>query len=110
MASDMSFMEFIHEQSGLREGFTYKKMFGEYAVYLNGKVIAFVCDNSIFLKPTEQTKAITDSFPSAPPYPGAKDYIVIDELLDKPEELQRLLKATELALPMPKPKKVKSHL
>lgn len=82
-------------------------MFGEYALYLNGKVIALVCDDSIFLKPTEQTKEMTSSFPLAPPYPGAKEYIVIDELLDDPQELRNLLVATEKALPVPKPKKPK---
>jgi hypothetical protein len=26
---------------------------GEYAIYCNGKVVALVCDNQLFVKPTE---------------------------------------------------------
>jgi len=82
-------------------------MFGEYALYVDEKVVAFVCDNSVFLKPCVPTKALTEGFPVAPPYPGAKDYSVIDEFLDEPHRLQQLLLVTASALPKSKPKKQK---
>ncbi|MCK7502621.1 MAG: TfoX/Sxy family protein [Comamonadaceae bacterium] len=33
-------------------------MFGEYAIYLDGKVVALVCDNQFFVKPTDAGRAL----------------------------------------------------
>lgn len=105
MATDRSFIEYIVDQAGLGGDLTHRKMFGEYALYLGGKVIAFACDNSLFVKPADSTTGLTADLPRRPPYPGAKPYLVADELLDEPERLRDLLLATEDALPPPKPRK-----
>ena len=47
MASDKSFVDFVVDQIENAGQITYKKMFGEYAVYCNGKVVALVCDNQL---------------------------------------------------------------
>lgn len=52
MATDNSFMQYVAEQIDLGGRLSYRKMFGEYAVYLDEKVVALVCDNSLFIKPT----------------------------------------------------------
>ncbi|HSX58948.1 MAG TPA: TfoX/Sxy family protein [Tahibacter sp.] len=104
MATDLSFVEYIAEQSRLESSLTWKKMFGEYALYLGGKVVAFACDNSLFIKASPETAALTAALPGRPPYPGAKDYPVADELLDEPDQLRALLLATERAMPLPKVK------
>lgn len=104
MATHQSFVEYIAEQSQLAGSLTFKRMFGEYALYLGGKVVAFACDNSLFIKASAETATLTASLPQRPPYPGAKDYPVADELLDEPEQLRALLLATERAMPKPKPK------
>jgi TfoX/Sxy family transcriptional regulator of competence genes len=80
-------------------------MFGEYGAYLESKVIAFVCDNSLFIKSTPATKQITHTLPQHPPYPGAKPYPVVDELLDDSDTFKSLLMMTARDLPTPKPKK-----
>jgi TfoX/Sxy family transcriptional regulator of competence genes len=80
-------------------------MFGEYGVYLDGKVIAFVCDNSLFVKATQATNPITRLLPQRPPYPGAKPYPVADELLDDSDALKSLLVMTAQDLPAPKLKR-----
>ena len=56
MASDQSFVDYICEQADLPGRFSFRKMFGEYALYLDGKVIALVCDNLLFVKPTPEGK------------------------------------------------------
>ena len=104
MATDADFVEYVHEQAGLGARLSYKRMFGEYALYLDGKVVAFACDNSLFLKPTEQGRAALPAVTPGKPYPEAKDYYVLDEFLDDTPLLQRLLQATFDALPAPKPK------
>ena len=107
MATDPSFIEYVTEQSGLGERLTCKRMFGEYGVYIDGKVVAFACDNSLFVKAADATDALTASLPRRPPYPGAKPYPVADELLDDADRLHALLLATAQAMPEPKAKRPK---
>jgi TfoX/Sxy family transcriptional regulator of competence genes len=105
MATDSHFLEHVTELAGLGARLSYKKMFGEYALYLDGKVVAFACDNSLFIKPSPAASALAPELPQGAPYPGAKDYPIADALLDEPERLRQLLLDTSLALPAPKPKK-----
>lgn len=113
MATDKTFVEYVAEQACLGSALTFKKMFGEYGVYLNGKIVAFACDNSLFVKAAEGTADLTRALPQRPPYPGAKPYPVADELLDDPDSLKLLLEQTFASLPAPKVKKraaaVKKH-
>jgi len=108
MATDQSFVEYVIEQSGLDERITFKRMFGEYGIYIDGKIVAFACDNSLFVKAADATAALTANLPRRPPYPGAKGYPVADELLDDSEQLHALLVATANAMPEPKAKAAKS--
>lgn len=106
MASDASYLEFIREQAELGERLGYRKMFGEYALYLDSKVVALVCDNQLFLKPTAAGRALLGSAATeAPAYPGSKPYLLLGGELDDRALLQRLLQATADALPLPPPKK-----
>lgn len=109
MASDQTFVEYICDQIGGAGDVSFKKMFGEYAIYLDAKVIALVCDNQFFLKPTEAGRALLPTSTEAPPYPGAKDYFLIEEDLEDRDLMSRLLQATFSELPEPKPKKRKSQ-
>lgn len=106
MGTERSFVDYVTELAGLGSRLTHKKMFGEYALYLDGKVVAFACDNSLFIKPSKAVATLAPDLPQGPPYPGAKDYPIADELLDDPEALRRLLEETAALMPLPKPKKV----
>lgn len=105
MSTERSFVDYVFEQAALGDALTCKPMFGEYGVYLEGKIIAFICDNSLFIKAADGTQHLTRHLPMRPPYPGAKDYPVADELLDDTDTLRTLLIETEKALPAPKIKK-----
>ncbi len=83
-----------------------RKMFGEYAIYCDEKVVILVCDDRLFLKPTDAGKAFAGPLEEAPPYPGSKLFLVIDE--DRWEDdvwMTELVKRTAAALPVPKKKK-----
>ncbi len=84
---------------------TFRKMFGEYALYLNGIVVAFVCDDTLFIKPTPSALAILPDADRGPAYPGSKDYIIGSEALDEPDLCIRALRAVAADAPPPKPKK-----
>lgn len=108
MATDPSLIDFICEQAGLPGELSARKMFGEYALYLDGKVIALVCDNQLFVKPTAEGIACLAQVTEHPPYPGAKPHLRIDAEIEDRDLLQRLFKATARALPLPKPKAAKA--
>ena len=107
MATDKEFIEFINDQMQLVEGYNCKSMFGEYGLYAKGKFIGVVCDNKLFIKPTDSGRAFIGEVVEAPPYKGAKNYFLIEDNLDDREWLSELLHLTADELPAPKQKKKK---
>lgn len=108
MASSQSIVDFISEQMGSAGFITSRKMFGEYALYCNGKVIALICDDALFIKPTKEAKEFFVDAEDAPPYPGAKMYMLIPEdKWDDTEFMGKLASITYNFCPVIKPKKSK---
>ncbi len=106
MASDPEFVKFVCNQIGAAGEIASRKMFGEYAVYCNGKVVALVCDDCLFVKPTNAARAFVGVVAEAAPYPGAKPHWVIEDRLDDREWVTELVRLTERALPAPRPRKM----
>lgn len=98
-------MEYVLEQGREAGPLEAKRMFGEYALYLGGKVVALVCDNQVFVKPTEPGRALLAPVEEGRPYPGAKPHLEVTELVERPAAFAALLRATAAALPEPKPRK-----
>jgi TfoX/Sxy family transcriptional regulator of competence genes len=107
MSSDKQFVDFIVDQIENAGVITYRKMFGEYAVYADGKVVALICDNRFFVKPTDGGKTFIGTVTEAPPYPGAKMSFLIEDKIDDREWISQLIRITASELPVPKPKKIK---
>lgn len=105
MATDSDFIDYVSGQVALGGRLTHKKMFGEYALYVDGKVVAFACDNRLFVKPSAAAATLALTLPQRPPYPGAKDYPVADELLDDSDAIRHLLLETAALMAVPKPRK-----
>ena len=106
MASNPEFVEYIADQLKGAGVITYRKMFGEYGMYLDGKIFAVICDNQLFIKITEAGKAMRPELQQAPPYEGAKNYLLVEDI-DDTAALTKLVAATCKELPEPKPKKPK---
>ena len=107
MASDQEFVDFVVDQIRNAGEITSRKMFGEHAIYCDGKVAALVCDNRLFVKPTEAGRSFIGEVVEAPPYPGAKNSFLIEDGLEDREWITDLVKITAKELPEPKPKKKK---
>ena len=107
MASDLSFVEYVRDQMHGAGAVTFRKMFGEYALYVDEKVVALVCDNQLFVKPTAAGRALLGAVTEAPPYPGAKPHLLITEQLEDQALIVELMRATSAELPPPKPKPAK---
>ena len=82
MASDQSFVDFIMETIAGSGKITSRKMFGEYAIYCNAKVVALVCDNRLFVKQTPGGRAFIGKPVEAPAYPGAKLSFLIEDKIE----------------------------
>lgn len=106
MASSVDYVQFVAEQMGSAGEITYKKMFGEYGLYRNGKMFALVCDNTLYIKITEGGKSLLKNYQTAPPYNGAKPALLIEDV-ENAELLSALAVVTCMELPDPKPKKTK---
>ena len=104
MATTKEYIQFVLEQLDGIDDVTCKKMFGEYGLYLNGKMFASVCDDMLFVKLTTAGRALVPDCPLAPPYPGAKDCLLIESVDDR-DLLCALAETTCSELPMPKPRK-----
>lgn len=107
MASDLDFIEYVVDQMEDAGAITCKPMFGGHTVYCQGKVVALICDNQLFVKPTGAGRAFISNVVEAPPYPGAKLCFLIEEQLEDKDWISQLVRLTEKELPEPKPKKKK---
>ena len=106
MPSQQKTVDYILEQAAGAGNVTARKMFGEYGVYCGAKIVALVCDDQLFLKPTRAARAYLGTVTEGAPYPGAKPYIVIDgDHWDDADWLAGLIRVSAAELPMPKPKK-----
>lgn len=107
MASSLEFVQYAADQMRDAGEITFKKMFGEYGVYCNGKVIAVICENQLFIKVTKAGKKLCPDFEEASPYTGAKPHLLVEDI-DNRELLGKLASVTYDELPFPKPKTEKA--
>ena len=107
MATSQSTVDFILDQL-VREGRARaRKMFGEYALYFDDKVVGLVCNDTLYIKITEQGKEFVGKYyKEGYAYPGAKVSMEIDggQMEDR-EWLCNLVRITSENVPFPKPKK-----
>lgn len=80
MASSLELVQHIAEQINSLGLVHYRKMFGEYLIYLDAKPLFLVCDNTLFVKITPKTEAYLKDREKGHPYPGAKLHYVISDL------------------------------
>ncbi len=108
MATKQSTVDFICEQAELAQRLTARKLFGEFALYVDGRVIALVCDDTLYVKPTASGRTLLGDVVENPPYKGAEPHFCVTEQLEDRDLVQQLFLVTADALPTPRPKKRRS--
>jgi TfoX/Sxy family transcriptional regulator of competence genes len=103
--SELRFVEFVADQFEPDCEITYRRMFGEYGLYSGGTFFGVICDDQLFVKPTEGGRAHIGDVVEAPPYPGARLSLLIGDRIEDSEWLSELVRITVRELPVPKPKK-----
>ena len=110
MASELAFVEYVCDQINAPENISFKKMFGDYAIYFERKVVALVCDNQLFVKQTKAGRVLLETIVEASPYPGAKPYFLIGDIIEDRALMRNLFHVTQSEVPEPKPKKSKKKI
>jgi TfoX/Sxy family transcriptional regulator of competence genes len=111
MATNQSTIDFVLDQLSSLSSVRAKKMFGEYALYCDEKVVALVCDNQLFVKITAAGKALLgERYEEGIAYPGARPSMLIGaEEIDDRERLCELIRLTADGLPAAKPKRTRAE-
>jgi TfoX/Sxy family transcriptional regulator of competence genes len=105
MATTPDYIEFVCDQVRDTGAVRYKKMFGEYMVYINDKPILLVCDNTVFVKILPCLDALMTNAERGLPYDSAKEHYILD-VEDRELSLTVIAALEEVtAVPKPKPKK-----
>ena len=99
-------VQYIVDQCSGAGAIVAKKMFGDYGIYCDGKIFGLICDDRLYIKPTEAGRALLRTLDLQPPYEGAKPYFYIADVDDR-DYLSALVRETCKALPEPKPKRTK---
>ena len=99
--------EFILEKLRDYDRFSVLKMFGEYALYADGKVVGLICDDILFVKILPASIELESQCEKGIPYHNAKPWYIVEEgELTKIESLREILFALAASIPAKK-KKIK---
>lgn len=106
MATHPDTAAYILSKLGDARTFSVRPMFGEYALYADGKTVALICDNVLYVKILPASEELKDLCETGLPYPGAKPYYAVTEdLLVTMRNLPQILRAVARSLPVLKKRK-----
>lgn len=105
MATSEEFIEYVCSQIENRWPIRYRKMFGEYMVYVNEKPILLVCDDTVYVKELDCTRPFEARLDRGVPYTGAKEHYIVD--VDDRELLNEVIQELEPVTPIPVRKRPK---
>ena len=105
MATSLTFINYVCEQLEGIGSIRYRKMFGEYMIYLNDKPVITVCDNTPFVKKLDVICDMMTDAGVGIPYNGAKEHYILD--IDNPDFSKEVVLKIEEVTPIPKSKKKK---
>lgn len=100
MATSVDFIEFVCDQIHGNYAVRYKKMFGEYMVYVNDKPIFLVCNNCVYVKKLPQTEELLRDAQTGIPYDGSKEHYILD--MENAPLVERAVAVLEQITPLPK--------
>lgn len=105
MASSLEFVQYVVDKLSTIYTVSYRKMFGEYMIYIDQKPIILVCDDQPYLKINPTTTPFLQNQPTGYPYKGAKLHYALDI-----DDLALVQPAIDALLPqiIVKPKKKKT--
>jgi TfoX/Sxy family transcriptional regulator of competence genes len=105
MSTTQDFIEYVVSQIRTVLPVRYRKMFGDYMVYVNEKPVLLVCDNMVYVKKLPELADLMVDAEVGCPYDGAKEHYFLD--IENPDQVSEAIQILERLTPVPKPKKNK---
>ncbi|MFP3155990.1 TfoX/Sxy family protein [Lachnospiraceae bacterium ZAX-1] len=106
MATTLDYATFCAEQLAFAGNVRYKKMFGEYMIYIDEKPLVLVCDNTAFVKILPCIDGLLEA--KGFPYDGAKEHYILD--IEDSETTKQVIAELKKFTPLPKPKLKKGKI
>lgn len=103
MATTEDYIEFVIDCLHGDYSKRYKKMFGEYMVYINDKPVLLVCDNTVYVKILPELESLMKGADTGYPYDGAKMHYILD--IENEELVSEVIAILEKITPLPKKRK-----
>lgn len=103
MACTTEYIDYVCEALAPLGEVRYRKMMGDYVIYVNGKCAITACDNIAYVK---KLPCIADLMADAEcgcPYPGAKEAYILD--INHTDHAIKVIETLWDALPYPKSRK-----
>ncbi len=100
MPTTKEYVEFVCEQIKGVGFIRFKKMFGEYMVYVNDKPLLLVCDGTVFVKMHESIAHLMEQADRGYPYQGAKKHYILD--IDDSLSCKKVIDVLERNIPVSK--------
>ncbi len=107
MASSIDFIEYVVDQIHKTGAVRYRKMFGEYMIYVNDKPLLLVCDNTVYVKKIDELAEVMKGAETASPYQGAQEHYILE--IENTELSKKVIGIIEPLKKVPKPKKKKGN-
>lgn len=104
MATSKEFHDHVVESLQRIGDVSTRRMMGEYCVYYQGKLIGDICNNCLFLKPTESVLRLMPDADRAYPYEGSKTLMVVVDDVENGPLMEEVLHEMYKELPEPKRK------
>ena len=105
VATSIDFIEYVCDQVSSAGQVRYKKLFGEFIVYINGRPVFTVCDNTVYVKKIPEMSELLNGAQLGCPYDGAKVHYILD--IDNAELALAAADILKEVIPLPKPRKKK---
>ena len=99
MATNLDYINYVIAQIDQFSNVRYRKMFGEYMVYVNDKPILLVCDNTVFVKKLDELSHLLADAECSIPYSGAKEHYVLN--IDDSELVNKVIQILERCTKLP---------
>lgn len=103
MATSKEYIEFVCGQLQGCGDIRYRKMFGEYMVYINDKPALTVCDDTVYAPIHKSIEDVMQGAERGIPYEGAKERYILD--IENRETALEVMTRLEPHLKLPKRKK-----
>ena len=111
MSTQKETVEFILDKLGNFKAFSVRAMFGEYALYADGKVVGLICNDQLYVKILPASLELENICDKDEAYLGSKKFYVVEESqLSQIKNLSDILLDIAKALPEKKVKKKKKKV